>query len=62
VRLVQPFADPRDDGREQTVGAGLHWPLDELRLSTIAMRREHQPSRHLVGDPGAEVATHEMQA
>src|SRR5260370_17450119 len=37
-------------------------PLDELGLSTFAMRRDDQPASHLVCDSRSKIATDDVQA
>ena len=56
----QMRADPVEQLREPPALIGGNRTRHELRLASLAMGRDHQPLRHLVGDPGPKVLTHQV--
>src|SRR5579859_7946881 len=39
-----------------------HWLIDELRLTTFAVRRDHQVSRHVIGYGCSKILTDDVKA
>ncbi len=60
---LQIGLDPVDQ-RAHTLSLALLWhgPLDELRLSTFPMGRDHKTAGNAVNGLGAEIAADDMQA
>src|SRR5690606_15902785 len=61
-RFVQSLGQVDYQISEAPVPIRQHWTLDELRLTAVSVRRDHQSARDLVRDCGAEIAANEMQA
>lgn len=61
-RLSEPSGRPLEGLGDAAARVARDGLIDELRLSSIAVRRNHESSRHLIRDFGAVVQAHEMKA
>jgi hypothetical protein len=63
MRFMKPRTHLVHQSAQPSAGAGLwHWLLDDLRLASFSVRRDHEPPRQLIGAFASQLLPYQMQA